>query len=223
MDGKKTAARSATSAAKIKEAFVVPAKNFGSVAARLPTRFGEFVIKVWPERRGFEPVALVTPQLDSSKPALVRVHSECLTGDVFHSRRCDCGSQKDAALKMIAQSGNGVFIYLRQEGRGIGIYDKIRAYTLQEQGYDTFQANLLLGHQPDERKYDWAKKILDELGVGKIRLLTNNPAKVRELTVLGIEVVERVPVKTGGNRENRKYLETKRVKFRHLLGREDEE
>ena len=191
-----------------------------SASAYLPTEFGDFEIKVWPESRGLEPIALITKNFDPEKTALVRVHSECITGDTFHSCKCDCGTQKDMALKMINESKNGIFIYLRQEGRDIGIYEKVKAYGLQDQGFDTYQANVLLGHKPDQREYSWAKTILDELKVKNIRILTNNPSKVFELTRLGIKVIERIPLLIESNKHNKYYLDTKRIKFGHLLTNE---
>ena len=176
---------------------------------------------VWPAERGQEPVAILTAELDATKPVLVRVHSECLTGDAFGSLRCDCCIQKEEALKQIAESGNGVFIYLRQEGRGMGLFDKIRSYKLQEEGVDTHQASILLGHEPDSREYSWAKKILDALGIKKIKLLTNNPAKVSEIFDAGVEV-EKVPLIIAPNRHNEQYFDTKRKKFKHTFGEQEQ-
>lgn len=191
------------------------------VMTQLPTKQGVFSFGVWNQKKGEEVIFLQTPNLDISKPVLVRVHSECMTGDVFHSYRCDCGEQKDRSLSMISESGNGVFIYLRQEGRGIGIFEKIKAYILQDKGYDTHEANILLGHKPDYREYSWVKKILDTLGVKQIRLITNNPSKVAEISRLGIRVVERVPMIIESNHYNRRYFETKRQKFKHYFGKEE--
>ena len=148
---------------------------------------------------------------------LVRIHSECFTGDVLGSRRCDCGEQLHLAMERIAAEGRGVVVYLRQEGRGIGLLDKLKAYNLQDQGYDTVEANLILGHQADEREYDVGVAILRDLGVQSVRLLTNNPEKIEALERLGMPVVERVPVVASVHEENRRYLETKARRMRHLL------
>ncbi len=147
----------------------------------------------------------------------VRLHSECFTGDVLGSLRCDCGEQLHRAMEYIAREGRGVVVYLRQEGRGIGLLDKLRAYNLQDEGYDTVEANLLLGHQADERNYDIGVAILRDLGVRSVRLLTNNPAKVQALEAAGLRVVERVPLEPTIHEENRFYLETKVRRMRHLL------
>lgn len=192
----------------------------GPVQANLPTTLGNFVATTWQAGKGAEPIVLSTPHLDISVPILVRVHSECLTGDAFHSLRCDCGAQKDKALEEINKSQNGIFILLRQEGRGIGLYEKIKAYSIQEKGYDTFEANTMLGHAPDEREYYWVKKILDYFKVNKVRLLTNNPHKVSAIAALGINVVERVPLIAQPKMQNRDYIETKQKKFKHFFGEE---
>lgn len=191
------------------------------VITQLPTKQGVFSFGVWNQKKGEEIIFLQTSNLDVSKPVLVRVHSECITGDVFHSYRCDCGEQKDRSLQMISESGNGVFIYLRQEGRGIGLFEKVKAYILQDKGYDTHEANILLGHKPDYREYSWVKKVLDNLGVKEIRLITNNPSKVAEISRLGIKVIERVPVVIESNHYNRRYFETKRQKFKHFFGKDE--
>ena len=188
-----------------------------SESANLPTKYGDFIIKVWPEEKGCEPVALITPKLDTSQIVLVRIHSECLTGDVLGSLKCDCGDQKDQALKKISEFGNGIFIYLRQEGRGIGLYEKIKAYKLQEVGQDTYDANISLGHKPDERDYSTAEKILKELGIKKIKLLTNNPLKVSEIISSGIKVVERIPLVVATNPYSEDYINTKKAKFNHIF------
>jgi GTP cyclohydrolase II len=189
--------------------------------AALPTKFGDFKVMVWPGEKGQESVAITTSTLDTTKPVLVRVHSECLTGDALGSLRCDCCDQKETALKLIAKSGNGIFIYLRQEGRGMGLFDKIRSYKLQEEGIDTHQASIMLGHEPDGREYSWAKKILEELGVKKIKLLTNNPAKVSEIFDSGFEV-EKTPLVMKPNKHNAWYFEIKKKKFKHVFGRSGE-
>jgi len=190
--------------------------SFTNPSAVLPTKFGDFTIIVWPSDDGKDSVALVTPQLDVSKPVFLRVHSECITGDVFGSLRCDCGQQKQNALIKIAKSKNGIFIYLKQEGRGIGLSEKIRAYALQEQGYDTHEANILLGHEPDPREYSMVKTILDQLKVKDIKLITNNPSKENSLREFGFNIVERVPLKIRSNKYNKRYLETKKIKFKHF-------
>ncbi len=197
------------------------ARNDEVVVAKLPTKYGTFMFGVWNQKKGDEIVFLQTPNLDITKPVLVRVHSECMTGDVFHSYKCDCGEQKDRSLSMISEYGNGVFIYLRQEGRGIGLHEKIKAYILQEKGYDTHEANILLGHKPDYREYSWAKKVLDHLNIKEIRLITNNPSKVSEISRLGINVIERVPLIIESNHHNRRYFETKRQKFKHFFGKDE--
>lgn len=190
--------------------------SYTNPTASLPTKYGQFNIIVWTDENGKESVALTTPNLDASKPVTVRVHSECMTGDVFGSFRCDCGQQKQSSLEKIAASNNGVFIYLRQEGRGIGLSEKIRAYALQEQGYDTHEANIILGHEPDPREYSMVKVILDTLSVKDIKLMTNNPSKETALREFGFNIVERIPLRIKSNKFNKKYLETKKVKFKHF-------
>jgi 3,4-dihydroxy 2-butanone 4-phosphate synthase/GTP cyclohydrolase II len=187
--------------------------------AKLPTRFGEFTImayksKVDPD----EHVALVKGDISGDEPVLVRVHSECLTGDVFGSLRCDCGDQISMAMKRIAEEGRGVFLYMRQEGRGIGFHNKVRAYALQDQGLDTVEANIALGFEPDLRDYGIGAQILADLGLHKIRLLTNNPKKVIGLQSYGLEIVETVPLRTPPTPYNLEYLRTKQEKLGHLLG-----
>jgi len=186
--------------------------------ARLPTRYGDFHAIAY--KSAIDPdehVALVKGELNGDKPVLVRVHSECLTGDVFHSMRCDCGEQIDLAMKAISEEGRGVFLYMRQEGRGIGLHNKIRAYALQDQGLDTVEANEALGFGSDLRDYGIGAQILADLGVRKLRLLTNNPRKVIGLEGYGLEVVETVPIICKPNPQNVRYLETKRKKMGHLL------
>jgi 3,4-dihydroxy 2-butanone 4-phosphate synthase/GTP cyclohydrolase II len=186
--------------------------------AKLPTRYGDFHAIAY--KSAIDPdehVALVKGDLNGDRPLLVRVHSECLTGDVFHSMRCDCGEQIDLAMKAIAEEGRGVFLYMRQEGRGIGLHNKIRAYALQDQGLDTVEANEALGFGSDLRDYGIGAQILADLGVHKLRLLTNNPKKVIGLEGYGLEVVETVPIVCKPNPQNVRYLETKRKKMGHLL------
>lgn len=186
--------------------------------AKLPTEYGDFTLKVFANTvDGKEHVALVKGEWKEDESILVRVHSECLTGDIFHSLRCDCGPQLSAALSMIQQAEKGVLLYMRQEGRGIGLVNKVKAYSLQEQGLDTVEANVQLGFQPDPRDYGIGAQILASLGVRKMRLLTNNPTKRVGLESYGLEVVERVPIEMPPNPTNRDYLETKKVKMGHLL------
>ncbi|MBM3143006.1 MAG: bifunctional 3,4-dihydroxy-2-butanone-4-phosphate synthase/GTP cyclohydrolase II [Chloroflexi bacterium] len=186
--------------------------------AKLPTRYGEFVViayrsKVDPD----EHVALVRGDISGDEPVLVRVHSECLTGDVFGSLRCDCGDQITLAMEKIAAEGRGVFLYMRQEGRGIGFHNKLRAYALQDQGLDTVEANIALGFDADLRDYGIGAQILADLGLHKIRLLTNNPKKVIGLESYGLHIVETVDLRTQPTPYNLEYLKTKQIKLGHLL------
>ncbi len=186
--------------------------------AKLPTRYGEFIaIAYKSDIDADEHLALVLGDIATSKPVLARVHSECLTGDVFGSLRCDCGEQVMLALERIAQEGRGVLLYMRQEGRGIGFHNKICAYALQDEGLDTVEANLSLGFEPDLRDYGIGAQILVDLGLNKVRLLTNNPKKVIGLEGYGLKVVETVPIIVPPNPYNRRYLETKQKKLGHLL------
>ena len=190
--------------------------------AKLPTKYGEFTaIAYKSDVDPDEHLALVMGDISTKAPVLVRVHSECVTGDVFSSLRCDCGEQVALAMQSIAEEGRGVFLYMRQEGRGIGFHNKIRAYALQDKGLDTVEANLSLGFPPDLRDYGVGAQILAELGLRGIRLLTNNPKKVVGLEGYGLKVVETIPIITPPNPYNRGYLETKQKKLGHLLGRPD--
>lgn len=184
----------------------------------MPTDFGDFKMFLYrAEVDNHHHLALVKGPIDPKKPALVRVHSECLTGDVFGSRRCDCGSQLHRALAQIAESGHGVLVYMRQEGRGIGLPAKIHAYKLQEEGLDTVEANERLGYPADLRDYGTGAQILADLGVTKIRLLTNNPRKVVGLEGYGMEIIERVTISSEPNRHNSRYLSTKKKKLGHMI------
>jgi 3,4-dihydroxy 2-butanone 4-phosphate synthase / GTP cyclohydrolase II len=185
---------------------------------KLPTDYGDFELHMYRSLTDdAHHLALVKGTIDPAKPMLVRVHSECLTGDVFGSLRCDCGSQLQSAMKQIEQAGSGVLLYMRQEGRGIGLSAKIHAYKLQEQGLDTVEANEKLGFPAELREYGIGAQILADLGVHKMRFLTNNPKKVIGLEAYGLEIVEIVPIRTAANPHNAKYLETKRLKMGHLL------
>jgi len=185
--------------------------------AGLPTRYGTFEMFVYDAPEHKEHVALTLGAIDDGEPILVRAHSECLTGDVFGSSRCDCGEQLDESLRFLQEQGRGVLLYLRQEGRGIGLTKKISAYALQEQGLDTVEANLALGLPEDMRDYQAAAEMLLDLGVRRVRLLTNNPAKIEGLERHGVEVMERVPLGISPNSSNLGYLRTKRAKMGHLF------
>lgn len=188
------------------------------VDSHLPSRFGDFQIILYKSCvDNKEHVALVKGEIDSSKPVLVRVHSECLTGDIFGSLRCDCRDQLTQSLKIIEENGNGILLYMRQEGRGIGLLNKLKAYNLQEQGRDTVEANEELGFKPDLRDYGIGAQILRDLGVRKINLLTNNPKKVIGLNAYGLDIVERTPIEIKANTTNENYLKTKRDKLGHLI------
>jgi GTP cyclohydrolase II len=186
--------------------------------ARIPTENGEYRLYLYKNNRDDKDhLALVFGDVQRKASVLVRVHSECFTGDVLGSRRCDCGEQLQQAMRMIAEAGAGVIVYLRQEGRGIGLLDKLRAYNLQDQGYDTVEANLALGHQPDERDFSIAALILQDLGVRSARLLTNNPEKIACLERLGFSVIERIALEGVINDDNAYYLFTKAQRMNHLL------
>jgi len=185
---------------------------------KLPTEFGNFdLIPFMQKSNKLEHIALVKGKWTKEEPVLVRVHSSCATGDIFHSYRCDCGPQLHEAMRRIEKEGKGVIVYLNQEGRGIGLFNKMKAYKLQEQGRDTVEANLDLGFESDERDYGIGASILHQLGLGKIRLLTNNPIKRAGLEGYGLKVVDNVPLEISPNEHNRFYLETKRNKMGHIL------
>ena len=188
------------------------------VCARLPTKEGEFQLYLYTtDRDDKEHLALVLGDVQDKSNILVRVHSECFTGDVLGSQRCDCGEQLRLAAQRIAENGLGILIYLRQEGRGIGLLDKLRAYNLQDMGYDTVDANLILGHQADEREYTVAAAILEDLRVRSVRLLTNNPLKIKHLRMFGVPVAAREALEPTVTAENADYLQTKVQRMHHLL------
>jgi 3,4-dihydroxy 2-butanone 4-phosphate synthase/GTP cyclohydrolase II len=188
------------------------------VEVNLPTEYGNFhLIPFLQKANGLEHVALFKGTWKEDEPILVRVHSSCITGDIFGSYRCDCGEQLHKAMKMIEEAGKGVIVYMNQEGRGIGLMNKIEAYKLQEEGYDTVDANIHLGFDPDERDYGVGAQILRELGVHKMRLMTNNPVKRVGLEAYGLEIVENVPIETTPNQYNERYLRTKKDRMGHTL------
>lgn len=197
-----------------------PSKNVRVVAkAKLPTRFGRFtILGIEGSHPGEEAVAIQHGSLRSRKPPLVRVHSQCLTGDVFMSQRCDCRAQLEFSFRKIAKEPSGVLLYLPQEGRGIGLLNKLKAYELQDAGLDTVEANRKLGFADDSRDYDFAAAALKALGAHSIRLLSNNPEKVRQLELGGVNVAERVPCRPKVSAHSRAYLRTKKNKLGHLLG-----
>lgn len=191
--------------------------------SKLPTAFGDFKITVFQDpETGEEHVALSKGlETPPTEPVLVRIHSECLTGDAFASLKCDCGPQLQATQKLINEAGQGVILYLRQEGRGIGLTNKLRAYALQDQGHDTVDANLMLNLPADARRYDMCNIMLDHLKVQEVRLITNNPLKIKALTDLGIKVVDRVQLTVGLNPFNEQYLKTKHERMSHMYKKDD--
>lgn len=186
------------------------------IAVEMPTKFGDFELMAYQQiDTGQEHLVLKKGNWEADEPILVRVHSSCVTGDIFHSMRCDCGEQLQAAMEMVEQAGKGVILYINQEGRGIGLINKLKAYKLQEQGLDTVDANLKLGFKMDERDYGVGAQILRDAGVQKMRLITNNPTKRAGLIGYGLEIVENVPIKIHPNQHNERYLETKRTRMGH--------
>ena len=191
--------------------------------SRLPTAFGEFKITVFQDPETGEEHVALSKGLDTppTGPVLVRIHSECLTGDAFASLKCDCGPQLHNTMQMIDAAGQGAILYLRQEGRGIGLTNKIRAYALQDQGHDTVDANLLLNLPADARRYDMCSIMLDQLKIKQVQLITNNPLKIQALTEQGINVVDRIPLTVGMNPMNEDYLKTKHERMSHLYEKDD--
>ena len=191
--------------------------------SRLPTAFGEFKITVFQDPETGEEHVALSKGLDRAPtaPVLVRIHSECLTGDAFASLKCDCGPQLQATQKLINEVGQGVILYLRQEGRGIGLTNKIRAYALQDQGHDTVDANLMLNLPADARRYDMCNIMLEHLQIKQVKLVTNNPSKIKALKELGIDVVARVPLTVGLNPFNADYLKTKHERMSHMYDKDD--
>jgi len=198
-----------------------PSEEYFSIqhtdTTRMPTAYGDFQMRVYGDEFGREHAVLLMGAVDDGAPVPVRIHSECLTGDVFGSQRCDCGAQLSLALEKIAEMGRGALIYLRQEGRGIGLANKIRAYRLQDAGFDTVEANIRLGFPADNRDYAIAIAILRDLGIAGVRLMTKNRQKVSALEKGGTAVVERIPLQAPVTAQNRRYLQTKARRFGHLL------
>lgn len=191
--------------------------------SKLPTAFGDFKITVFQDPQTGEEHVALSKGLDTptDEPVLVRIHSECLTGDAFASLKCDCGPQLQATQKLINEAGQGVILYLRQEGRGIGLTNKIRAYALQDQGHDTVDANLMLNLPADARRYDMCNIMLDHLHIKAVKLITNNPLKIAALTDQGIRVTDRVPLTVGMNAFNEEYLKTKHERMSHMYNKDD--
>lgn len=188
------------------------------VDAKLPTKYGEFTIHGYVNKNnGEHHVALTMGDIADGRPVLVRVHSECLTGDVFESAKCDCGDQLDTAMGAIADEGRGVLVYLRQEGRGIGLINKLKAYSLQDGGMDTVEANVALGFPPDLRDYTVGAEMLQDLKISEIKLLTNNPDKISGIEKFGLKIIERIPIETGHKEESEHYMHTKKEKMGHIL------
>jgi len=211
------AAASANSPANA-PANVLPSLLDYATSCALPTPWAEFTLHAWVEAAtGKEHLAMALGDLANGEPVLARVHSECLTGDVMFSQRCDCGAQLEGALQRIAEEGRGIVLYLRQEGRGIGLINKIRAYRLQEAGADTVEANLQLGFHADARNYELCRPMLAQFGIKSVRLMTNNPRKIDALARLGIAVTERVPLLVNRNAHNNNYLNTKQAKLGHMM------
>ena len=182
----------------------------------MPTKHGQFELIAYEQKdNGQEHLVLKKGSWNPDEPVLVRVHSSCITGDIFHSMRCDCGDQLQKSMEMIEQEGKGAIIYINQEGRGIGLMNKLKAYKLQEQGLDTVDANVKLGFKPDERDYGVGAQMLRDIGIHKMRLMTNNPTKRAGLIGYGLEIVENVPIKTPTNKHNENYMKTKRERMGH--------
>ena len=189
--------------------------------AKLPTKFGQFNITIFKENDVLDHAVVFLGDLKDGKPVLCRIHSECLTGDVFGSLRCDCGFQLEAALKAIQKEGRGALLYMRQEGRGIGLFNKIRAYKLQDNGADTVDANIQLGFPADGREYEACAQMMKNMGFNKVILMTNNPAKIHDIESHRIEVLDRKPIEYGRNTFNEGYLDTKEKRMGHLLHHQD--
>tara|TARA_B100001029_G_scaffold36395_1_gene27806 strand:+ start:365 stop:949 length:585 start_codon:yes stop_codon:yes gene_type:complete len=185
-------------------------------ASQLPTKFGDFIISVFEEPNGKDHIALTIGNIYEQQSVMCRVHSECLTGDALHSLRCDCGPQLQGALEQLSMNKSGILLYLRQEGRGIGLVNKIRAYALQDQGHDTVEANEMLGFPADLREYNICLDILEHFNITSVNLLTNNPKKVEALEEVGIKVTKRTAIHEGENEKNKQYIQTKRDKMGHL-------
>lgn len=200
------------------EELVIYFLNQNKIKVNLPTKYGNFELTLFEDEASKEHLMLSKGDLSNfSEPLLVRLHSECLTGDVFGSHRCDCGEQLAKSMKMIEENGTGVILYLRQEGRGIGLKNKLKAYQLQENGKDTLEANTALGFKPDEREYRFAADILKSFNIFEVKLMTNNPDKVEQLEENGIKVYERISIEVESRTENKSYLKTKKEKFNHIL------